>query len=505
MENSRSLYLKKNTPWSLTLQFTTIICGFVLPRFILGAYGSETNGLISSITNFLGFISFCELGVGAVVPANLYRPLAEKDNDKISAVVVSAQRFYRIIALILAVYVLGLICVYPIFVAESFNFIISGSLIFIIAASTFFRYFFGVAYTLLLKSDQKQYIPFITEVFSLLANTVVSIILIKLGLHIIAVKAISSLIFIARPLILTLYVKKHYNLNLKIKYTEEPIKQKWNGIAQHIAFVVQEKADVIILTFLSTLTNVSVYGVYYMVVNGIRSAITSLSLGVSSYLGNVLATEKKDVLLKSFYKFEWLTHTATTYLFTVAGILLVPFVRVYTAGLHDSSAYIAPLFSALICCAIAVKCIQLPYDTVVQVAGHFKETQLGALLEPALNILVSVVFVYKFGLVGIAVGTLVSTLYKLLYLAVYLIKNIINISAMSFIKQLLVDTLSAGLMVLSACWLELKSVNFAGWLCLALPIGAICLAVCLIVNLIFYRAQFASLIKPTLNKLRRRK
>ena len=211
------------------------------------------------------------------------------------------------------------------------------------------------------------------------------------------------------------------------------------------------------------------------------------------------------MLLKSFYKFEWLTHTATTYLFTVAGILLVPFVRVYTAGLHDSSAYIAPLFSALICCAIAVKCIQLPYDTVVQVAGHFKETQVGALLEPALNILVSVIFVYKFGLIGIAVGTLISTLYKLLYLAVYLIKNIINISAMSFIKQLLVDTLSAGLMVLSACWLELKSVNFAGWLCLALPIGAICLAVCLIVNLIFYRAQFASLIKPTLNKLRRRK
>ena len=133
MKNKRSVYLKRNTVMSLTFEALTIICGFILPRFILGAFGSETNGLVSSITHFLGFISLCELGMGAVVPASLYRPLAEKNMDRVSAVVASAQKFYRIIAAILLGYIMVLVGVYPLAVKDSFDFIFSASLILIIS------------------------------------------------------------------------------------------------------------------------------------------------------------------------------------------------------------------------------------------------------------------------------------------------------------------------------------------------------------------------------------
>lgn len=65
--------------------------------------------------------------------------------------------------------------------------------------------------------------------------------LIKWGYSIHTVKLVSAIIFVARPFCLTIYVKKHYALNLEIKYKSEPIKQKWNGIAQHLASTVQEK------------------------------------------------------------------------------------------------------------------------------------------------------------------------------------------------------------------------------------------------------------------------
>ena len=51
----------------LIYQVTTIICGFILPRLILSHFGTEINGLVNSITQFLGVIAFLELGVGAVV------------------------------------------------------------------------------------------------------------------------------------------------------------------------------------------------------------------------------------------------------------------------------------------------------------------------------------------------------------------------------------------------------------------------------------------------------
>ena len=64
---NRTQKLKLNTVTSLINQRVLIICGFIVPVLILHAFGSAVNGLVNSITQFLGFISLLELGVGAVV------------------------------------------------------------------------------------------------------------------------------------------------------------------------------------------------------------------------------------------------------------------------------------------------------------------------------------------------------------------------------------------------------------------------------------------------------
>ena len=76
---TREKKLLFNTSFSLVHQVVTIICGFILPRFFLECYGSEANGLVASIGEFLSFIGLAELGVGAVVTSALYKPLANND------------------------------------------------------------------------------------------------------------------------------------------------------------------------------------------------------------------------------------------------------------------------------------------------------------------------------------------------------------------------------------------------------------------------------------------
>ena len=68
----QSKKLIKNTYTAIIYQVATLICGFILPRLILGNFGSEVNGLVNSITQFLQVIQFLELGVGAVVRTSLY-------------------------------------------------------------------------------------------------------------------------------------------------------------------------------------------------------------------------------------------------------------------------------------------------------------------------------------------------------------------------------------------------------------------------------------------------
>ena len=46
-----------------------------------------------------------------------------------------------------------------------------------------------------------------------------------------------------------IYVNNKYNIDYNIVYEEEPIKQKWNGIAQHIAYYVTNNTDTIVLSF----------------------------------------------------------------------------------------------------------------------------------------------------------------------------------------------------------------------------------------------------------------
>ena len=67
MISSRGRKLAYNTTTSLLLQLISIVSGFIVPRLILGTYGSNVNGLVNSVTQFLGVITLLDLGVGAVV------------------------------------------------------------------------------------------------------------------------------------------------------------------------------------------------------------------------------------------------------------------------------------------------------------------------------------------------------------------------------------------------------------------------------------------------------
>lgn len=61
---------------SLLLQVVTIVSGFILPKIIISSLGSETNGLVASINQFLNYVVLLEGGVSGVITASLYQPLS---------------------------------------------------------------------------------------------------------------------------------------------------------------------------------------------------------------------------------------------------------------------------------------------------------------------------------------------------------------------------------------------------------------------------------------------
>lgn len=488
LSQKRKLHLTSG--FALFLQIFTIVCGFILPRLYLEYYGSAVNGLVSSITQFLGFIALAECGVGAVVQSALYRPLAQKDLGELSKIVVSAEHFFRNIAKLLLLYTVILALLYPYVVNEKFDFIYTASLILIISISSFAQYYFGITYRLLLFSDQFGFVPIIIQIEALLLNLVASVILMKFGCSVHIVKFASSMVFLLQPLTVSFIAHRWYRIDRTCKYEKNAIPQKWNGLAQHFSAVILQSSGVVVLTFLSTLENVSVYAIYYLVVNGVRSLTTSITSGMQAFLGNLFAKGDLCLFKEKFESFEWKLHFFVTIIFSSTAALIVPFVGVYTRGITDVN-YFVPVFGITLTAAWGVYCIRLPYNTVVLAVGHYKQTQSSAIIEVCLNLTTSIIFVLKYGLWGVAMGTLIAMVYRTCYLAWYISKNVISRNLSHFIKHLCVDIIAVALFCgLMYKILGLKYENgitsYLEWSLLALKVFPLSVAATCVANGIFY-------------------
>lgn len=491
---SRKKKLLINSMTGLLKQLVTVICGFIIPRYMLIAYGSETNGLVSSITNFLGMISLLEMGIGPVIQANLYKPLAKKDSEEISKIVKSSNRFFKTICFIFGVYLLFLCIFYPVIINSSFNRLYTISLLLIISVSTIAQYFLGITYQLLLNADQKSYIQQVLSIITVILNTVLSIVIIKNGGSIHFVKLVSSIVFLIRPCIQYLYVKKNYNIITDIKYDEEPIKQKWNGFSQHLASVVTNNIDIVLLTAFSTLQNVSIYYVYNMIATGVSQIILTAATGLEATFGNMIAQQEYKLLNSVFKKVEWLTHFIVSVTFTIAAITICSFVLVYTRGIDDAN-YYAPIFGILLVYAYGAQCLRIPYFRVIKAAGAFKETQNGAFISMILNVVISLLLIKKYGLPGVAIGTFIAMFYHTIYFVYYLENNITYRKVKIFFKYLLIDSIIVILSFTLKKYISCDCINYYSWIIYFIKVSILTIIVAVSTNIIFFSKDLIQLCK----------
>lgn len=105
--NRRNKALLQNSIASVVLQIVSLVCGLILPRLVLSAFGSEVNGLNASIVQFLSYVTLLDGGIGGIVRAAYYKPLAENDKIKVNAVFNASQKFYNQLGCIMIIYSLG--------------------------------------------------------------------------------------------------------------------------------------------------------------------------------------------------------------------------------------------------------------------------------------------------------------------------------------------------------------------------------------------------------------
>lgn len=497
----RSKRAIKNIISSLILQLIAIVCGFIVPKLIISNYGSNVNGFVSSITQFLAYITLLEAGFGPVIKSTLYKPIANKDKSEIEAILKSSEKIFRNISYIFLIYI-SLLCIFlPIFFSNKFDSFFTLSLIIIIALSTLFEYFFGMTYKLYLQANQKNYVISIIQVSTLILNALVVILLIYLKQSIQIVKLASSLIFVLRPILQNIYVKWKYNINLKNVKKEYKLKQKWDGLAQHVAYVIHTNTDIIMITLFCSLKEVSVYAVYYLVINSIKNIICYPFIGgVDAAFGDMIAKDENNTLNKSFKVFEGIYLTISSIVFISTLFLIIPFIKVYTSGITDVN-YIRKTFAYIIVLAEFIFVIRQLYYSLVKVAGHFKQTKKGAIIEALTNIIISLILVFKLGIVGVAIGTLIAMLIRTIEIVIYVSKNILKRSISIFIKRIFIIIIEILLIILIINLLpQINISNYFDWFLKSLIVFTVSTLVIIAINGIMYKENIIVLINKIKNK-----
>lgn len=488
MRSKKAVY---NTITSLLLEIVTVISGFVLPRLILLRYGSSYNGLVSSISQFIGYVSLLTAGVGGVTRASLYKPLHERDIKKISAIIKATELFIRRVTLIFAVALLVFAITYPFLMLDEFPWFFTFTMVLILGFSTFVRYLFSYTYLTVLSADQRNYVSLSMRIITTILNLVLAYILIKSGASIHAVKLGSSLVFALDPLYIYFYVRRKYKIIDDIEPDNSAIKQRWDAFAHQVADFVHNNTDIVILSFFSNVREISVYTVYRGICFSTRKIITSLATGIEAAFGNMIAKDEMDTLNRNLSIFEVLIYSLSSMIFTSMALLIISFVSIYTRGITDVD-YIRPLFGYLMAVVGFLYCVRIPYQTVANAAGHYRETRNGAIFEALLNIVISLVLVKPLGLIGITIGTICAMMFRTLQYSLYVYKNIVFRSLWDILRRFLISALNILTIVILASLIKLEiAKNYLQWTVNGFIIFFIAFAVTLAFNYIFYNKEMS--------------
>lgn len=508
MSAGRTKNATLNILFAIILQLVTFVRGLILPRIIIPAYGSDINGLVSSITQFLTYISLLEAGVGTIFRSSLYKPLADGDIDKVSGVINEQKRFYRKIGLVFVFYVIALCFIYPLIAKTKISTEYIVSFILILSISTFAEYFISLPYVSLLSADQKVRISYIVSIVYTIVNILVALFWVWLKADIRLIYLSMCVIGLLRPLFYWLYVKKHYNLSKTAAPDASALKQRWNGMVHHVSYYVHTNTDSAILTIFVGTAMVSVYNVYGAIIFGMERLITSVSAGTAAGIGNVLVGGDKKTIDRTVDLFEFVQSAATTVLFTITALMIMPFIKLYTSDMTDIN-YIYPEFAYVLVCAEAIYCFRCIYSTISTNANKFKETQLGAILECVVNLILSLILTLAcdMGLLGIAIGTLAGMFVRYLAEVLFLSKNVINRSVLKAFKSLLVNACIAAVSILICHFaLNYDTINsLSNWIIFAIISSFVVIAVAIPVYLIFNNSEMKTICSRIFPKRRKNK
>ena len=393
----------KNIIFGQVGNLITQILNFVLRTLFIRHLGDTLNGVNGLYTNVLSVLSMAELGIGTALNYSLYKPVAQKDIEKIKSYMQLYKRAYRVIGIAVAVIGTGCAPFLPYIVKASEGIPVRDLTLyyFIFLFNTVSTYFVSYKYSLI-NAEQKNYIQTNIITITKMITVVLQMAVILLTGSFYAYLLTAAAVELIQKIFVSRYLDRRYPYlrdrdvkKLSPKETGEIVTKTRALVFHKVGDVARLQTDSMIITGFINAAVSSFVDNYNMVLNSVANVVNIIFNSVLSSFGNLFATESRQKQYQIFrvYRFAacWI------YGFSAMGfsLLLTPLIELWL-GRERTLA-----FSVVLCILIDYyfKGDRIVLSNFKTAAGVFEQDKYLALIQ-----------VQRVGLIGVYVGTIVSGL-----------------------------------------------------------------------------------------------
>lgn len=460
---SRSQKTVKNIAFSLSSNIITQLLHFVVRTVFIYTLGVSYNGLDGLFSNILTMLSLADLGMGVAMAHTYYKPLADKDENKINALTALYKKIYFVVGMIVFLAGMTLMPFLPKLIKDIDKVEALGInvrfIFFWYVLNSAVSYMFAAYKQTLLIADQKQYI--VKRIYMYFA-------LITSVLQIAALIAFKSSPFtyyvylicnIAFQILRNLYIAHKCDSMfpyIKIKNKAIDLKDEINKLLKdiyslflyRICIVILNGTDnIIIAKFVSGgIASIGSYSNYSFFISAVNSVLTQVFESVTASVGNLIAEIKGGNLAKGdekVYKAYNALHFANFWLFGVCSVtlwvMLDPFVRLWLG--KSDIVFLSPAVVFVLIANFYIVGIQLSTTAFRNAYGLFRQGRYRPVFMAIINIVVSLWLVRDYGILGVFVGTLISRVSTVVWFDPYVVhKYGLGKSVVPFLVKLVLRT-----------------------------------------------------------------
>lgn len=426
-----------------------IVIGFFMLPFLVHNLGDKTYGLWVLVMTFMDYYVLLRMGFSTAVVRFLAKAIGEKDKEGMSKITSTSFFIYLGISIAMLVFTLVLIFGANLFVKNPSNLKLFQTLILILGINTALSPPLSV-FGAILNAYMNYSVSKIANIVILLIKNGLIFFAVQHGSGLLAIAWIYLICNIAISAFHVIYVNYRYPF-IKIKFRffdKSKFKMLFSFsfftfIAQ-LADTLRFKVDTIVITTFIGLAAVTHYNVGFRLIVYFIMFFTNATGIFQTYISQEEGAGNYQSIRD---KFMFMTKISS-YISVFIGLSFIFYGKVFIIrwmGQTYSDAYTVLLIISI---ATIVFLAQFPTKTVLYGISKNKFWAYSNIIEGIFNIILSLIFVQKLGISGVALGTAIPMIIMKLVIQPIYISRILHLDIKHYYTQFLLDTLKPAILML---------------------------------------------------------